>query len=483
MSYGHPSQKKERICLETSGLSRRAFVGGLASAAAWTMVPRHVLGGMGYVAPSEKITLAGIGVGGQGIQNLSIFANFPEIQITAVCDPEREREGYLSWNWSQGKETRTAGREPARRMVEEHYAAQKPSGQWKGCTAYVDYRELLEKEDVDAVMIATPDHTHAVIAMAAMKKGKHVYCEKPLTWSVYEARQVTEMARKMKVATQLGNQGQASEEARLVQEYILDGVIGHVREVHIWSGPRFWSYPSWEGRPKETPPVPEGLHWDLWLGPAPDRPYHPCYHPWTWRNWWDFGTGLLGDLWCHKVSTVFKALKLGHPTSVEASGTKWDRENPELYPIGVMARYEFPAREDMPPVVLWWYDGGLKPPRPKDLEPGRSMGDVIYIGEKGTLMNHRLIPEEKMKAYGRPPRKLPRSPGHHKEWVDAIRGGPPAGSNFVDHAGLLTEAAMLGNVALRADRKLYWNGPEMKFTGDDAANQYLHRPYRDGWTL
>ena len=483
MNGGYGGGRREPVGKQGGAVSRRNFLRAVTAAAGCTIVPRYVLGGIGYVAPSGKITLAGIGTGGQGIQNLAIFAEFPEIQITAVCDPERERKGYLSWNWSQGKETRTAGREPARRMVEQHYAAQKQSGRWKGCAAYADYRELLEKEDVDAVMIATPDHTHAVITMAALRKGKHVYCEKPLTWSVYEARQVTEMARKMKVATQLGNQGQASEEARLVQEYILDGVIGHVREVHIWSGPRFWPYPTWEGRPKETPPVPEGLDWDLWLGPAPYRPYHPCYHPWTWRNWWDFGTGLIGDLWCHKVSTVFKALKLTYPSSVEASATKWDRDHPEQYPLGVIARYEFPARGDMPPVVLWWYDGGLKPPRPKDLEAGRPMGDVIYIGEKGTLMNHRLIPEEKMKAYGRPPRKLPRSPGHHKEWIDAIRGGPPAGSNFVDHAGLLTEAALLANVALRADRKLYWNGPEMKCLGDDAANQYLHRPYREGWSL
>lgn len=484
MNLSDPLDTKRRQCNTGSRrISRRTFVETLASMGVCTLVPRHVLGGQGQVAPSEKITLAGIGTGGQGIQNLAILANFPEIQIVAVCDPEREREGYLSWNWAQGKETGTGGREPARRMVEESYAAQKQSGKWRGCAAYADFRPLLEKEDVDAVMIASPDHTHAVITMAALKKGKHVYCEKPLTWSVYEARQVTEAAQKAKVATQLGNQGQATEEARLVCEYIMDGAIGPVHEVHVWSGPRFWRYPTWEGRPPETPPVPEGLDWDLWLGPAPDRPYHPAYHPWTWRNWWDFGTGLLGDLGCHKLSTVFKALKLAHPSSVEASSTKMDREHPEVYPLGVLARFEFPARGDMPPLVLHWYDGGLKAPRPKDLEPGRPMGDVIYIGEKGTLMNHRLIPEEKMKAYGRPPRKLPRSPGHHKEWIDAIRGGEPAGANFVDHAGLLTELCLLGNVALRADRKLYWNGPEMKFIGDTEANQWLHRPYRDGWTL
>jgi hypothetical protein len=444
------------------------------------IVPRRVLGGQGHVPPSEKTTLAAIGTGGQGIQNIEIFLQFPEVQVVAVCDVNRESGGYLSWNWTQGKEQRPAGREPARRLVEEHYAKEKSSGTYRGCRGYRDFRELLAKERVDAVMIATPDHTHAVATMAALKQGKHVYCEKPLTYSVYEARQVAEAARQAKVATQLGNQGQASEEARLVREFILDGAIGAVHEVQVWSGPRFWAWPTWEGRPPETPPVPDGLDWDLWLGPAPERPYHPAYCPWTWRNWWDFGTGLLGDLWCHKISTVFKALKLGHPTAVEASSTKID---PEIYPLGVIARYEFPARGDMPPVTLTWYDGGLKPARPKELEPGRGMDDVIYIGDKGTLMGHRLIPESKMKSYGRPPKRLPRSVGHHKEWIDACRGGPPAGANFVDHAGLLTEVCMLGNVALRTGNKILWDGPNLKVTNDAAANRYLHRHYRQGWTL
>jgi hypothetical protein len=282
------------------------------------------------------------------------------------------------------------------------------------------------------------------------------------------------------VATQLGNHGQATEEARLVQEFILDGAIGPVHEVQVWCPARFWAPATWDGRPPETPPVPEGLDWDLWLGPAPVRPYHPAYCPWTWRNWWDFGTGLLGDLGCHKLSTVFKALKLGHPSSVEASCT---RNNGETYPMGVMARFEFPARGNLPPVTLSWYDGGLKPPRPKELEPGRGLDDVIYIGEKGLLMGHRLAPESKMKSYGRPPKILPRSVGHYKEFVDACRGGTPAGANFVDHAGLLTEACMLGNVALRAGKKLDWDGANLKVTNDEEANKFLHREYRQGWSL
>jgi hypothetical protein len=461
-------------------LTRRGVLGAVAAAASVAVVPRSVLGGPNHVAPSRRIAMAGVGMGGQGVQNIANFLEFPEIQVVAVCDVNREGAGYLSWNWEQGKGQRTCGREPGRRMVDAFYAKGQASGRYKACKAYADYRELLAAEDVDAVMIATPDHTHATVAMAALARRKHVYCEKPLTYSVYEARQVTEAARRAKVATQLGNQGQASEEARITRELIDAGAIGPVREVQLWSPARFWAWPAWEGRPNDTPPVPAGLDWELWLGPAPKRPYHPAYCPWTWRNWWDFGTGLLGDLWCHKVSTVFKALRLEHPTGVEASSTKTDGE---IYPLGVIVRFEFPARGSLPPVTLTWYDGGLRPAQPPELEPGRRLDDVLYIGEKGKLMGHRLIPETRMKSFGRPARTLPRSPGHYKEFVDACCGGPPAGSNFADHSGLLSEACLLGNVALRAEKKLAWDGPHFRITNDEAANKLLHRTYRAGWRL
>jgi predicted dehydrogenase len=461
-------------------ISRRAFLGKAAAATAFTIVPRHALGGPGQVAPSQKTTLACIGVGGQGTINLMNFLDFNEVQVVAVCDVDRESAGFLSWNWGQGKEGKTGGREPARRVVDEFYGKQRPSGQYRGCKAYADYRELLAKEDVDAVMVATPDHTHAVITMAALKKKKHVYCEKPLTWSVAEARAVAEEARRAGVATQLGNQGQATEQDRVTREMILDGAIGPVREVQVGWGPRFWSYPALQDRPTDTPPVPEGLDWNLWLGPAPVRPYHPLYHPWVWRNWWEFGTGLLGDMGCHLLSTVFKALDLRHPISVEASSTKMF---PEVYPLGVIARFEFPARGDRPPVKLSWYDGGLLPPSPEEMKSERRGYGVMYVGEKGKIFGHRIFPESKQKAYGKPPKTLPRSPGHYKEFVDACRGGPAPGSNFVDHAGVLTETPLLGNVALRAGKKLLWDGPAMKVTNDKEANKLLHREYRKGWTL
>lgn len=460
--------------------SRRTFLQLTAAAAAFTVVPSSVLGTNRQVTPNGKITLAGIGVGGQGMQNMAAFQKMPEVQVVAVCDVNREGGRYLSWNWSEGKEEQACGREPARRLMDQGYAQQKRSGQYHGCKGYRDYRELLDQEDVDAVMIATPDHTHAVIAMAALKRGKHIYCEKPLAWSVFEARQMAAAARQAGVATQCGNQGQASEAARVTQEIIADGAIGAVHEVQVWSGPRFWSWPTWDGRPKETPPVPDGLDWDLWIGPAPYRPYHPAYHPWTWRNWLDFGTGLIGDLGLHKLSTVFKALQLGHPSSVEGSATKMSSET---FPLGEIVRFQFPARGTMPPVTLAWYDGGLKPPRPPELEDDDPLLDVIYIGDRGKLMGDRLIPESRMETYKMPRKTLPRSPGQYEEWIGACRGGPPAGSNFIEHSGLVTEVCLLGNVAVRAQKKLLWDSEKMQFKNDQAANKLLRRDYRPGWTL
>ncbi len=463
-------------------VSRRQFLGGMGAAAAFAIVPRHVLGGEGHVAPSEKTTLAGIGTGGQGSQNMLRFQQFAEVQVVAVCDVNRESGGYLSWNWGQGKDLRLAGREPMRRAMDEYYAQQKGVGKYQGVKSYADYRELLSTEDVDAVMVATPDHAHAMITLAALKQGKHVYCEKPLTYSVREARMVTEAARKAKVATQLGNQGQATEEARLTQEFILDGAIGPVREVHVSRGRLFWDPPAGGKRPDDTPPVPDGLDWDLWLGPAPERPYHPAYHPWRWRDWRDFGTGPLGDMGCHLLSTPFKALKLGHPISVEAIACH--ELGPEVHPRSFEVRYEFPARDGMPPVTLVWHDDGYDPPRPKDLEEGRRVSGLLYVGDDATLMGHRLVPESKMQSYGRPPKVLPRSVGQDKEWIDACRGGEPAGSDFVNHSGILTETPLLGNIAIRfPKKKLLWDGPSLKFTNDETANDYLEREYRDGWVL
>ncbi len=453
--------KKKKIHRRTPELSRRDFIGAAAAAAAFTIVPRHVLGGPRHIPPSEKLNIAGIGVGGQGAGDLGAVSSQ---NIVALCDVDWRRAGG------------TFRRYPNARR-------------------YRDFRKMLDKEEknIDAVVVATPDHIHAVASIMAIKMDKHVYCEKPLTHSVYEARKVAEAARKHKVATQMGNQGQASERTRLMCEYIWDGAIGPVREVHVWTdrplrGLNAVYWPQGVGRPKDTEQVPDSLDWDLWLGPAPQRPYSLAYVPFKWRGWWDFGTGALGDIGCHSIDPIFRALKLGPPTSVEAASTL---VNTETYPVASVVHYQFPARGDMPPVKLTWYDGGMRPQRPDELEDGRRLGTggVLFVGDKGKMLGERLIPESRMKEYKKPAQMIPRSPGHHKEWIEACKGGKPAGSNF-DHAGPLAEAVLLGNVALRPElqeemdrTKLLWDGPNLKITNVPEANKFLRREYRQGWTL
>ena len=448
--------------------SRRCFIQTAAAASTALVLPRHVLGQTGAKAPGDKLNIAGIGIGGQGAHDL---AQFEGHNIVALCDVDADYAG------------RTFERYPKARR-------------------HTDYRRMLEEQqDIDAVVIATPDHTHACIALAAMQAGKHVYCEKPLTHSVWEARRLSEAAREYNVATQMGNQGQASEQTRRLCEMIDDDAIGPVREVHVWtdrpSNGLFNEYwPQGVDRPADSPPVPSTLDWDLWLGPAPVRPYHPAYAPFRWRGWWDFGTGALGDIGCHSLDPVFRALKLGHPDSVEASST---RVNAETFPLASMVTYQFSAREAMPPVKLAWYDGGLRPPRPAELEAGEKLGagGHLFVGDDGKIISRRtpegvgyfLIPESRAKEYGEPPQTLPRSIGHYDEWIEACQSGAAAGSNF-DWAGPLTEVVLLGNIALRPElreeltsKRLLWDGPNMQFTNSDAANTFLKREYREGWAL
>jgi predicted dehydrogenase len=442
-------------------ISRRDFIGAAAAVTAFTIVPRSVLGGWRHIAPSEKINIAGIGVGGQGGGDISAVSSQ---NIIALCD--------VDWGRASG----TFRRHP-------------------NATKYKDFRIMLDEEDknIDAVIVATPDHVHAVASMAAIKRGKHVYCEKPLTHSVYEARMIAKAAREHKVATQMGNQGQASEGTRLMCENIWCGAIGQVHEVHVWTdrplrGINDVYWPQGVDRPKERPSVPEKLDWDLWLGPAPERPYHPAYAPFKWRGWWDFGTGALGDIGCHSIDPIWRALKLQSPVSVEASCTL---VNNETYPVASMVTYKFDSRGGMPPVKMTWYDGGLRPPRPKELKEGQQFGTngTLFVGDKGKMFGYTVIPESLRKEVGKPPQFLSRSPGHHQEWIDACKGGRPAGSNF-DHAGPLAEAVLLGNVALRPEIKkkltnksLLWDGPGFKFTNIPEANKYLHTEYREGWSL
>ena len=448
----------------TDDLSRRGFMKQAAAAtAAFSIVPRHVLGGAGHSAPSEKLTIAGIGIGGQGAEDLRAVETE---SIVALCD--------VDWDYA----AKTLERYPSARR-------------------YRDYREMLAAErDLDAVVIATPDHTHAVISMAAIKQGKHVYCEKPLTRTVAEARALAEAAKDAGVATQMGNQGMAFEGNRLIKEWLMDGAIGPVREVHCWSdrpthqgrNPLWWAQGI--DRPKDTPPVPASLDWDLWLGPAPHRPYHPAYVPFAWRGWWDFGSGGLGDMGIHNVAPAFSALKLGAPTSVHASSTPVFEET---LPVASSVHYECPARGDLPPVTLHWYDGGMIPARPKDLDDDMAMpreDGLILVGDRGTMMvsgwgGHSpcLIPMSRMRTYKRPPKTLSRSIGHRQEWVKAAKQGTPTASSFA-FAGPVTEAVLLGTVCVRVGgRRLLWDSKAMTVANLPEANQYLDYDYRAGWTL
>jgi predicted dehydrogenase len=409
------------------------------------------------VSPNEKLNIAGIGIGGRGRSNLKECANE---NIVALCD------------------------------VDEKYAG-KTFAAYPNAKRYKDYRVMLDKQnDIDAVMVATPDHTHAIISMAAIRLGKHVYCEKPLTHTLLEARKLTEAAREMKVATQMGIQGHSNEGIRQICEWIRAGAIGPVREVHIWTDrPKGW-WPQGVDRPQDAPPVPPTLDWDLWLGPAPNRPYHPAYAPFKWRGWWDFGCGALGDMGCHLMDAPYWALDLGYPASVEACSTA---VNSETGPLASMVRYSFPARGDKPAVKLTWYDGGMLPPRPEELPDNQPMGNenggVIFVGDKGKILaadenaqHPRLLPESLAKDFPDPATTMPRSPGHHLDWIAACKGGQPAGAHF-DYSGPLTENVLLGNLAIRSGKKLIWDGPNMKCTNVPEANSFIHCPYREGWTL
>jgi predicted dehydrogenase len=431
-------------------ISRREFLNSVAAAAAFTVVPRHVLGGPGRTAPSEKLNVACIGIGGMGASDTRQMSSE---NIIALCDVDSKHAAGTFELFPNAKK-------------------------------YRDFRRMLDKEgkNLDAVTVSTPDNIHAVAAMAAIKMGKHVYCQKPLAHDIYEVRQLTQAARKHGVMTQMGIQIHAENSVKLVAEIIKSGMIGKVRKVDIFSNK------NWGGgtRPTDTPPVPEWLDWDLWLGPAPERPYHPAYLPGSWRRWWDFGTGTLGDMGCHIIDPVWWALDLGYPTSVEAKPGEF---NDETYPTATVVKWEFPARGELPPVTVTWYDGANRPSRPQELEPDRKLPGQggLYYGERGTILaphmgNPRLIPESKMKGFKMPEPFLGRGINHYQEWIRACKGGPKPSADF-DYSGPLTETILLGNVAARAGEKLRWDGPKLEVTNATAANEYLRREYRKGWKL
>ncbi len=447
-------------------ITRREFASTAALAAvAAAIAPRQAFAGQ---SPSGELNIAAIGVGGMGASNLKACANE---NIVALCD------------------------------VDSDYAA-KTFALYPRATVYTDYRVMLEKQkDIDAVIIATPDHTHAPITMACLQAGKHVYCQKPLTHTVAEARAIADAAKKYNVVTQMGNQGHSFESMRLLKEWLDAGAIGNVTEVHAWTdrpvGGDPWSDFAVRARPADTPPVPATLDWDKWLGPAAFRPYSPEYLPMKWRAWLDFGTGPLGDMGCHILDPAFWALELGPPQTIEATSTHYEANvASETYPRASIVRYTFPARGSKPPVKLTWYDGRLLPPIPPELEPGRALpgSGALLVGDKGTILHGshgadgvRLIPETRMQDYQRPPKTLRRvTEGHEGDWIRACKEGPggvPPCSPF-EYGAALTQMVLLGVLAIRVkDQRLEWDRQSFRFTNNDQANSLLGIQYREGWTL
>ena len=442
--------------------TRREFVkkAGVA-ATVFSIVPRHVIAGGGQTPPSERLNIAGIGVGGMGAGDIAAVA--PNNNIVALCDVDTERAAATLQKFPNAKQ-------------------------------YRDFRKMFDEmeKNIDAVVVATPDHTHAVAALAAIQRGKHVYCEKPLAHSVYEVRRLMKAAQEHKVVTQLGNQGHSSDSIRQFCEWIWDGAIGKVHTIHAGCA-AVNSGIDQLARLKEQHPVPPTLDWDQWLGPALERPYHPVYLPGSWRGWVPFGGGTVGDWTCHVVDPVFWALDLGLPATIRAEVENYDpKTQGDAFPKGEIITYEFPAKGARGPVTMHWYSGTRKIPRPPELEESQKSVETgaVVIGDKGTILygSHgaggvRLIPETRMKEYKQPAPSIPRVKGHQADWLHAIRNGTKAGSDFA-YGGPLTEIAMLGIIAIKVPgKKLEWDAAKMRFKNSREANQLVNPRHRKGWKL
>ncbi len=460
--------------------SRRTFLrtAGLG-AAAFTIVPRHVLGGPGFVAPSDQVNVGAVGVGGRGKENVEELLQLADVRVTAIADPAEH------WDLSAFYYRGTAGRGPVREMIEKHYRRQTPNYK---VAEYLDFREMLEKEPtLDAVLCATPDHLHAYVSLLAMRAGKHVYCEKPLTHNIWEAREVARVARETGVATQMGNQLHSTVGIRETVEYLRAGAIGPVRQVHAWVPATRWIN-SLTGVPKGSSPVPQGLDWDLWLGPRAARPFHETYVPVTWRDYWDFGLGALGDFGCHDMDSTVWAFDLAPPTSVEVRPAGYS--NADITPYGEIGYYQFAAQGDQPAIDLTWYSGGLRPERPALLPADAEMPrrGVLFEGEKGIILcggnqAPNIYPLRLRESFTPPAPSIPRSKGHHRDWIDAVKGGPAASSHF-DYAARLTEITLLGVLSLRlGGARLEWDAKNMRVKGMPEADKYIREEVRKGWEM
>jgi len=467
-----------------SGITRRAFLGAVASVTGFAIVPRHVLGGPGNAAPSETLNIAAIGVGGHGAFLVNeIFTQSEHMpngiggaKFVALCDVDEKRAADTIVR----KVPSTINYGGFKRFPE--------------AKRYNDFRKMLDKEkkNIDAVVVATPDHVHIPASVMAMKMGKHVYCEKPLGHNIHEVRLAAEAARKNKVATQMGIGNHSSDSFHRVVELVQAGAIGEVGTVHAWCDddkgmpPDDGSLPWGDRQPQQTPPVPEHLHWDLWLGPAPYRHYHPAYHPVNWRNWWDFGNGRLGDMGCHLLDLAFWTLDLKHPLTVEAEGPR--QVGREVTPRWLIARWTFPQRGKLPPVTLTWHHGGKRPELPKEVNLPDWPIAVLFVGSGGMLITQlevvpprfEMHPKGEFTDFRAPPQTIPRSIGHANEWIAACKTGKPTTCNF-DYSGPLAETVLLGNVAYRVGEKLQWDPVNLKAVNCPGADRFIRREYREGW--
>jgi hypothetical protein len=498
-----------------TGMSRREFAGKVAAAGAGiSILPRSVLG-RGFTPPSDLLNIAVVGIGGMGASNTRAVASE---NIVAVCDVDWGYAGKAVEKMI--KSPMGGGRPGGKQPSEEERARMQAEGRHlaeglEKAKRYQDYRQMLDQQkDIDALIIATPDHMHAIIASAAMDLGKAVYVQKPLCWSVHEARFLARKAAEKKIVTQMGNQGHSLDDSRKAVEFIQAGALGEIREVHVWTNRPLGYWPQGVPRPEPLSvsadqlkwngpdvtkrfaaslagsyPVPEQLSWDLFLGGAPAVDYHPIYHPFNWRGWVDWGQGALGDMGAHLVDHPFWALDLGYPTSIETISTPF---NSICYPHATTTYYQFPARGSMPPVKMTWYDGGLLPAKPEELGEDEKLnpgGGIMYVGSKGKMLqdtygaNPRFLPKSLNESLGTPPQKLPRIPDSHEmNWVNAVKGKTQASSPF-EYASRLTEVMLLGVVSLRAASKIFYDGANMKVTSPTTANEFLTREYRQGWKL
>jgi hypothetical protein len=496
-------------------INRREFLGSAAAASlALTVVPRNVLGGPGYVAPSDKITLGYIGCGTQGLREMVSLISNPALQIVAVCDPNKFTTDYVDWSmnsvrngirtalgdntWGENIKGIPGGRDIGQEFVQKYYGKSKDSGTYKGCTSYEDFRELLEKEsDLNAIKIMTPDHLHAPVAIASMKKGKHVVTHKPIANRMHEARLTIDTAKKTGLGTHLLAWSNRPDYVT-IKKWISEGRIGKLKEIHNWSNRPMW--PQWQANPTEKPPVPKDFNWDLWLGPVPDRPYHPNYTHAVFRGWYDFGAGSIADMGHYSLFPLFLTLGINTPAiSAEANATTTCTlqnnvsvgvKNDVAFPLSCVIRFKFAAQTDLPPFDLFWYDGGMRPVTPDFLaDSGESLEreGMMFVGETGRIIagfrgeNPKLYLQDKQIVIATESVEKTGLDANDV-WINSFKNKTQSAGSFI-YAGPVTETILLGAVALRAGKKVEYDSVNMKITNIPDANKYLVREYRKGWEM